>query len=80
MSKHPDDAAHGYSTVEHVLLRLEAMLRVAVGEPADGGVAHDEDGFIRALVAPGWQRDEWRLQLDEELNDFVEPRVMFAKK
>ena len=34
-----DDAqAHGFITAEHILLRLDAMLRVAVGEPVNGGL------------------------------------------
>lgn len=70
--------ANGHITPEHVLLRLEAMLRVAVGEPTDGGAAYDEDGFVRALVAAGWAGEGWRVQLHP--NDHEPPHVHFWDK
>lgn len=74
-----DDAqARGFIAAEHVLLRLEAMLRVAVGEPVDGGASYDEDGFVIALVAAGWSGDGWRVQLHP--NDHDPPHVHFWDK
>ncbi len=68
----------GYLTIDHVLLRLEAMLRVAVGEPTDRGSAYDEDGFVRALVDAGWSGEGWRIQLHP--NDHDPPHVHFREK
>ena len=74
-----DDARErGYLTPEHVLLRLEAMVRVAVGEPVDDGASYDEDGFVIALVAAGWSGEGWRVQLHP--NDHDPPHVHFWDK
>lgn len=72
-----DDAhAHGFLTADHVLLRLEAILRVAVGEPVDDGASYNEDGFVIALVAAGWSGEGWRVQLHP--NDHDPPHVHFS--
>ena len=71
--------AAGHITVEHVLLRLEAIVRVALDQPVDGGAAYDEDGFVRALVAAGWSGEGgWRVQLHP--NDHDPPHVHFRDK
>jgi len=71
-------AAEGLLTPEHVLLRLEAIVRVAFDDPVDGGVAYGADGFVRAEVAAGWVGEGWRLQLHP--NDHDPPHVHFWKK
>jgi hypothetical protein len=54
------------------------MFRHAMGDETDGGVAYDEDGFIRAMVAAGWTGEGWRIQLHP--NDHDPPHVHFWLK
>lgn len=68
--------AEGNLTAEHVLARLEAMVRVAYDQPTDGGAAYDEEGFIRALVAAGIQGEGFRVQLHP--NDHDPPHAHFV--
>jgi hypothetical protein len=66
----------GYLTAEHVLARLEAMVRVAYDQPTDGAAAYDEDGFVRALVAAAIHGEGFRVQVHP--NDHRPPHAHFV--